>query len=368
MNVSAAASGDIQSLFEALATLVPVVLAMILIAMLLWWIDRHVLRTWLQQSESARVFRRVIVAILIFAAMAVVSLVIPMSNEVRGHVFGLLGLIVTVVVTLSSTTFVANTMAGFMLRAVGSFRIGDFVRVGEHFGRVTERGLLHTEIQTEDRDLTTLPNLFLVSNPVSVVRESGTIISATVSLGYDVRHDRVSVLLVAAAEETGLESPFVHVTELGDYSVSYRVAGFLADVKKLLTVRSQLRVNMLDQLHGDGVEIVSPTFMAQRPLDPSLTVLPPIGPGAAEAGTSSATAESIVFDKADRAAQLASLRERHVELKSDLEKINEEIADADERRTAYLEGRQASIEREIQFVERMIEFAEKAVSAGEDPS
>ena len=46
--------------------------------------------------------------------------------------------------------FIGNVMAGLMLRAVRNFRTGDFVRVEKHFGRVTERGLLHTEIQTED--------------------------------------------------------------------------------------------------------------------------------------------------------------------------------------------------------------------------
>jgi len=39
--------------------------------------------------------------------------------------------------------------------------------VGDYFGRVTERGLFHVEIQTEDRDLATLPNMFLVSQPRS---------------------------------------------------------------------------------------------------------------------------------------------------------------------------------------------------------
>ena len=51
---------------------------------------------------------------------------------------------------------------------------GDFISAGDQFGRVTERGLFHTEIQTETRDLTTVPNLFLVTHPVTTVRSSGT--------------------------------------------------------------------------------------------------------------------------------------------------------------------------------------------------
>ena len=95
-------------------------------------------------------------------------------------------------------------MAGFMLRGVNNFKLGDFLRVGEQFGRVTERGFFHTEIQTENRDLTTLPNIYLVSQPVTVVRSSGTVISAEVSLGYDVPVESTKRLLAQAAVDVEL--------------------------------------------------------------------------------------------------------------------------------------------------------------------
>ena len=56
-------------------------------------------------------------------------------------------------------------------------------------------------IQTEFRDLVTVPNLYLVTPPLRVVRASGTIISAEVSLGYDVpRMDVADMLCKAAAD------------------------------------------------------------------------------------------------------------------------------------------------------------------------
>lgn len=64
-------------------------------------------------------------------------------------------LLLSAAIALSPTTVLGNAMAGIMPRAVRSLRMGDFVRTGEHFGRVAERGLFHTEIQTEDRELTT---------------------------------------------------------------------------------------------------------------------------------------------------------------------------------------------------------------------
>jgi hypothetical protein len=114
------------------------------------------------------------------------------------------------------------------------------VRTGDQFGRVTERGPFHTELQTEDRDLTTLPDLFLITNPVTVVRYSGTIVSATVTLGYGVDHALAERLLCRAAEAAGLTEAFVHIVSLGDVSVEYRAAGLLTEVKHLLSAPTSL--------------------------------------------------------------------------------------------------------------------------------
>ena len=147
---------------------------------------------------------------LTLAGLLVVIMSLPVSDTLRGQLLSLVGILLSASIALSSTTFLGNAMAGVLLRVVGVFQVGDFVRVGDHFGKVSERGLFHTEIQTEDRDLTTLPNSYLVTNPVKVVRNSGTIISAEVSLGYDVPRDQIETLLLAAAGKAGLEEEIEH--------------------------------------------------------------------------------------------------------------------------------------------------------------
>ena len=197
-----------------------------------------------------------------------------------------------------------------MLRLTRSFRIGDYIRVGDQFGRVSERGLFHTEIQTVDRDLTTFPNLYLITNPVTVVHKSGTIISATISLGYDISHARIERLLNRAAEKVDLRDPYVHVMELGDFSITYKVFGFLEVTKNIITARSNLNKSILDTLHEDGVEIVSPTFMNQRVQKEGVVFIPDenrVRPVTKKADKKAA--EELVFDKAEEAAAQASLEE-----------------------------------------------------------
>ncbi len=280
-----------------------------------------VLRRAIPDEPATRVIRQLVtVAVVLFANVALV-LAMPLDNATTGQLLSLFGLVITAVIALSSTTFVSNAMAGLMLRAVGGFHPGDFIRVGDNFGRVTQKGLLHTEIQSEDRDLITLPNLFVMNQPVRVVRTSGTLISAEVSLGYDVHRRRVRELLKQAAENAELTDPFVQITALGDHAVTYRVYGFLENVSNLVTKRTELRGRMLDCLHEDGIEIVSPSFMNQRPLDPSATVRPPLDradPDAAEDDH----AESLMFDKAEVAVRIGKLRSKLSDLRAELENLN----------------------------------------------
>lgn len=283
---------------------------------------------------------------LVMMALAVVSLVIllivaPLEAATRGQLLQLVGLMLSAAVALSSTTILGNAMAGFMQRAVGNFVVGDYLRVGEHFGRVTERGLFHTEIQTEQRDLVTLPNLTLATEPVRVIRRSGTIVSAEVSLGYDLDHAAVEPLLVEAAAEAGLEDPFVQVRELGDFAVTYRTAGLLADVGRLLTVRSRLRQTMLDALHDGGIEIASPTLMSTRAYPPQQAFMPAVKP-VADPSRSAETPEEVIFDKADEAATLASLQDLRARL---AERIKAATGEDQKALEARLEGLEATIAR-----------------------
>lgn len=292
------------------------------------------------------------VLISIGAVGVLVCILALPATAPREALVSLFGVLLTAVIALSSTTFVSNAMAGLMLRAVRNFRPGDWVRVGDELGRVTEQSLFHVEIQTADRDLTTLPNMLLITQPVTVVRYSGTVVGATISLGYDVPHPRVEALLLAAAEAADLRDPFVQVQELGDYSVTYRVAGMFENVKHLITARSRLRAKMLDSLHEGGVEIVSPTFMVQRQVSGDQVVVPePTTERSRLADPrfdDDSTAEGMAFDKAERAAELEFLRYRRVELQKKIDALKEERGSAESDRQnvidAQLEAGRARID------------------------
>ena len=219
-------------------------------------------------------------------------------------------------------------MSGLVIRFNKPFKTGDFIRCNDYFGRVSEKGLLDTEIQTEQRDLIHIANSYLVNNPVSVIRSSGTLITANISIGYDVHHTSVTEALTKAVLEAGLEEGYVQVSELGDFSVSYRVAGLLKEVKSVLTARSNLHKAILDTLHNSDIEIMSPNFIAQRPTEATqkfIAKVPTNVPSKTRASVEDDDAqEAIAFDKAELAAQHEeSLRDAKAKVESVRQQISE---------------------------------------------
>lgn len=250
--------------------------------------------------------------------------------EGKFQLLGLLGILVSAAITLSSTTFIGNALAGFMLRVVDNFRLNDFIESGELKGWVSERGLFHVEIQNEEKDLTTIPNLHLVTHPVTVIRTRGdTVVSADLSLGYDVPRGRVKELLQGAARKADLENPVVRIRELGDFSVTYSVAGVLAESGELLTARSRLMGRMLDELHEADIEIVSPTFMNTRAFDLDRRFIPQrtLSPSVEHDETS---IEDIALDKAKKAGSIEDLERRCERLREAIEKREGEMSAAAE--------------------------------------
>lgn len=283
-------------------------------------------------------------AVLLAIILIIVGL--PLTNELRGQLLSFIGILLSAAIALSSTTFLGNIMAGIMLRTIKAIKIGDFIKVGDVFGRITEMDLLHVEVQTEDRNLKTMPNMHLVTNPVDVLRKSGTVIGIEVGLGYDTHRLVIENHLIEAAKKTGLKDPFVQIRNLGDFAVTYRIAGILEDLNSYISTHSGLKRNVLDQLHNNGVEIMSPAFINTKALKNGIQMIP-ARPRAHEAQEAdSAKPDNIVFDKADRAEIQEDFRTRLTAVREQIKKLDSELAvkNLDASKRASLEQKKVKCE------------------------
>ena len=329
---------NLDSILSVAAKFVPLIVTIIVAVVVLLFVDKSLRHRW-RDMPGAQYRLQLILLVLTLASLVAVVVALPIKDALRGQLLSLLGILLSAAIALSATTFIGNIMAGIMLKAIRNARPGDFVTVADLTGRITEMDLLHTEVQTEFRDLVTIPNLYLVTQPVHVVRASGTIISAEVSLGYDVPHATVADILRQAATDSGLKDAFVHVRELGDYSILYRVAGLLEDVTSLISARSRLRESMLDALHAANIEIVSPSFMNSRVYPVEREFIPQ--PSRRARAPGEAQAEKVVFDKAADVASIEELRKSVEVIDRELAALVEQGVGKDDARITGLEARKA---------------------------
>ena len=352
----------LSNFLEKSATFVPALAATAIVLAILAGANWSLRRRWRDNPDLQFRFQLIMLA-LTFAGLLTIIINLPISETTLGQLLSLIGILLSAAIALSSTTFIGNIMAGIMLKVVKSARPGDFVTVNDLTGRITEMGLLHTEVQTEFRDLVTVPNIYMVTQPLQVVRASGTIITSEVSLGYDVSHADVSKYLCEAAKESGLTDAFVHVRVLGDYAVTYRVAGMLVDVKSLISSRSRLREHMLDTLHKNGIEIVSPTFMNQRPLKDNHQFIPAIKRRRA-AKKKKTLAEDIAFDKAEEAASVEGIRKSIELVDADLAELAGQEGTEVDAKLARLEAKKTRLTEQLAIAEKERKAADLAEHAG----
>jgi small-conductance mechanosensitive channel len=205
-----------------------------------------------------------LVRLLVLALAAVV--IFPYLPGSGSPAFQSVSIFVGVLVSLGSTSAVANVVAGVILTYMRPFVVGDRIRSGDVEGMVLAKGLLAVRLRTDRNEEVTLPNATVlgahVTNYSAQARGAGLLVHTAVTIGYAVPWRQVHGLLVAAAEGTeGLEripTPFVWQTGLDDFYVRYEVNATCRDPVRLPHVLSALHQRIQDEFARAGVEIMSP--------------------------------------------------------------------------------------------------------------
>ena len=318
---------------------------LILIALLL--INSWIFKKLKFNKVSGNILKNSIAALIIFVGLLIFILSFPIDKTLKGQILSFLAIVVSAGIALSSTTVLGNLIAGIMNNSMNRFRNGDLIKIGDLQGRVTKKSIFHTEIQLEDSNFITIPNLYIATNPVKLTRKTDTVISTSVSLGYNISRITIEESLKEAAILTGLTDPYVYLTNLGDFSVSYKIHGFLEDSSKYFSTNSLLNANVMDVLHKRKIEIVSPAFMNQINVNDKVFIPEELIKN--KISKDGKKPEDLIFDKAiesekneqnkDKLKQLTEqqklLRKKHKDLKKDdeIDKYESSIKNIDKLKT-----------------------------------
>jgi small-conductance mechanosensitive channel len=184
-----------------------------------------------------------------------------------------------VILSLGSSSIVANLIAGYSLIYRRAFQVGDRVKVAGVVGDVEEMRLQATHLITPKNERVTLPNSTILSTDVinysTLAKDKGLILHTEVGIGYEVPWRQVEKLLLKAAAMTeGVltnPAPFVLQTRLGDFAPVYELNAYTQDEKSMVAIYSKLHANIQDVFAEAKVQIMTPNYVS----DPGEEKIPP---------------------------------------------------------------------------------------------
>jgi small-conductance mechanosensitive channel len=211
-----------------------------------------------------------LVRVLVLAFALIV--VFPYLPGVKSQAFQGITIFLGVLLSLGSSSAVANAVAGVILTYMRSYLVGDWVEIGGSTGEVVEKTILITRLLTPKDEVITIPNATVMGGAVRnftvEAKKSGVIFHTTVTIGYDAPWRTVHRLLVSAALATpnvrSQPTPFVLQSALNDFYVSYELNAYTDKPREMLNIFSDLHKNIQDGFNAEGVEICSPHFSALR--------------------------------------------------------------------------------------------------------
>src|SRR5579871_487114 len=220
-----------------------------------------------------------IVQLFIFAFAVVIAFpYLPGSNS---PAFRGVSIFLGLLVSLGSSSAVANVVAGIVLTYTRAFRVGDIVQFSDSLGQTTEKILLATQVRTIKNVVVTIPNSLVLGSHVinfsQSSQEKPLILHKTVSIGYDSPWREIHAILISAASRTsGIladPAPYVLQISLDDSYASYQINAYTREPERMARIYSELHQNIQDQFNEAGIEIMSPIYTALR--DGNSSALPP---------------------------------------------------------------------------------------------
>ncbi|NBW49804.1 MAG: mechanosensitive ion channel family protein [Betaproteobacteria bacterium] len=223
---------------------------------------------WLD-ADVAVPTRRIAKALVWLFALAMAYPYLPGAGT---EAFKGLSVLIGLMISLGASNLVGQAASGLILTYGRVYRKGEYVRLAEEEGTVTEMGMFATRIRTGLGEELTISNTSVLAgttkNYSRAVRGAGYVVDTTVTIGYDTPWRQVHAMLIDAAVRTeGIlvdPPPQVFQTALSDWYPVYRLVcqAMPERPRSRALVLSALHANIQDVFNTFGVQIMSPQYTA----------------------------------------------------------------------------------------------------------
>jgi len=175
----------------------------------------------------------------------------------------------TLILGIAMQQTIGNIMNSFMLAVDRPFEVGDRIEVDGVLGSVVSVGVLSTKILTYEETLVVIPNNKLVETTLTNFARGGgdgkaRRFSLIIEIGVDYREDidHVKYTLLELAKRCPFvisePSPRVLLTELGDFSKSFKIISWVEDYTDEWVARDWLLKEIDEKFAEEGITIPYP--------------------------------------------------------------------------------------------------------------
>jgi small-conductance mechanosensitive channel len=222
---------------------------------------------WLDRDTVRATRSLVSMAVWLFA-LAMAYPYLPGSDS---EAFKGISVLLGVMLSIGSSNFVGQGISGLILIYSHTLRVGEYVRIGDVEGTVTQMKTFAVRIRTGMGEELTLPNTLIVGsvtkNYSRAVKGAGFIVDTVLTIGYDTPWRQVHAMMIDAARRTegilATPAPQVFQTALSDFYVEYRLVAqaHASEPRPRAQVLADLHANLQDVFNENGVQIMSPHYL-----------------------------------------------------------------------------------------------------------
>lgn len=214
----------------------------------------------LRRRQIPSILRDLVQGVILF----VIVLVVLRRSGVDPFSLVTTSAVVTAVIGLALQNTIANLFAGLALPIERTLAIGDWIRVGEHLGRIREMQWRAALIVTRDGDTVVVPNSHLLSSEVVNYSRPSDTHRVWLRVGFHYRHPPNEVRRVllgalrGAPDVLTTPAPDCFPVEFGDSSIVYALRYWISDFERENPIDGEVRARVWYAAQRAGLEIPFP--------------------------------------------------------------------------------------------------------------
>jgi len=198
--------------------------------------------------------------------LVVLGVVVAQFGFDIGLIAGFLALAGGTIIGFAAMNTIGNAIAGIIVMISRPFKIGDRILFDGQFADVVAIDLIYTRMKTLDNVLVSVPNQELLTSEIDNYGKKTTVRrSCSITAGYELDAEQVETALIEAAnkvkEVLKEPSPYVWVTNFGDFAVEYTLYVFINQIKRIPEIDANLKRTVLETCKQHRIDISTPRLI-----------------------------------------------------------------------------------------------------------